>query len=426
MDFDEIMKQAGEMKQKQMRDKRREWEATAEFIKNTIAYDKDETYLRLRASGSARERIAHAEPAKAAGNSFYAEGKYSKALDKYTEAAAVFRYWVRSMHGKEQNLTGYKDDVDMEGGDAVDARRFLVSVYLNAAACLLKKNTRNSPGETVWTCTEVLDMDDACVKAYYRRAMAYVQMDSSATLELAVKDLTRASRLAPGDRDVRAALQKHRVAYEAQNAKDKKTYGGMFASSDGLYTRNEREEMRKPAPAPRDPLAGVSDEEFKARARAAGIDLDNPKVRREMEGRARARHDETMRAKAREMRIDLDDPEVRRALEMLEEERRLRAESDGDATVVMPAWRRWMLRAFDKDRMVNVQNVMYAFIAVSILQHSLLGNLSDGFYGVCMLTFRVPFPPQVNVALRVYSVVREVAPGSSRFDPFADDGFDEF
>ena len=73
MDFDEIMKQAGEMKQKQMRDKRREWEATAEFIKNTIAYDNDETYLRLRASGSARERIAHAEPAKAAGNSFYTE-----------------------------------------------------------------------------------------------------------------------------------------------------------------------------------------------------------------------------------------------------------------------------------------------------------------------------------------------------------------
>ena len=268
-------------------------------------------------------------------------------------------------------------------------------------------------------------MDDACVKAYYRRAMAYIQMDSSATLELAVNDLTRASRLAPGDRDVRSALQKHRAAYEAQNAKDKKTYGGMFASSDGLYTENEREEMRKPGPTLRDPLAGVSDEEFKARARAAGIDLDNPKVRREMEGRAKARHEETMRTKAREMGIDLDDPEVRRALEMLEEERRLRAELGGDTTVATPGWRRWMLRAFDKDRMLNVQNVMYAFIAVSILQCSLLGNLSDCFYGVCMLTIRVPFPPQVNVALRVYSVVNEVAPGSSRFDPFADDEFDE-
>ena len=146
MDFDEIMKQAGEMKQKQMRDKRREWEATAEFIKNTIAYDNDETYLRLRASGSARERIAHAEPAKAAGNSFYTEGKYSKALDKYTEAAAVFRYWVRSMHGKEQNLTGYKDDDAMEGRDAVDARRFS-SPYTSTPRRVCSRKTRETPRE---------------------------------------------------------------------------------------------------------------------------------------------------------------------------------------------------------------------------------------------------------------------------------------
>ena len=59
----------------------------------------------------------------------------------------MFRYWVRSMHGKEQNLTGCKDDDAMEGKDAVDARRFLVSVYLNAAACLLKKKHAKLPRE---------------------------------------------------------------------------------------------------------------------------------------------------------------------------------------------------------------------------------------------------------------------------------------
>ena len=259
-------------------------------------------------------------------------------------------------------------------------------------------------------------MDDACVKAYYRRAMAYIQMDSSAALELAVNDLTRAARLAPGDRDVRSALQKHRAAYEAQNAKDKKTYGGMFASSDGLYTENEREEMQARADS-EGSAAGVSDEEFKARARAAGIDLDNPKVRREMEGRAKARHEETMRTKAREMGIDLDDPEVRRALEMLEEERRLRAELGGDTTVATPGWRRDVgcFCAFDKDRMLNVQNVMYAFIAVSILQCSLLGNLSDCYYGVCMLTIRVPFPTSGKCGASCLSVVNEVAPGSEPF-----------
>ena len=39
MNFDEIVKRAGEVKQAQMRDKRRNWEATAEFVKNTIAHD---------------------------------------------------------------------------------------------------------------------------------------------------------------------------------------------------------------------------------------------------------------------------------------------------------------------------------------------------------------------------------------------------
>ena len=37
MSFDDMLKQAGEIKQRQMRDKRRAWEATAEFMKNTIA-----------------------------------------------------------------------------------------------------------------------------------------------------------------------------------------------------------------------------------------------------------------------------------------------------------------------------------------------------------------------------------------------------
>jgi hypothetical protein len=67
--------------------------------------------------------------------------------------------------------------------------------------------------------------------------MGYVAMDSSTTLELAVKDLTRAAQLAPGDKAVKLALKKYHADYSVQNNKDKKTYGGMFASSDGLYSK---------------------------------------------------------------------------------------------------------------------------------------------------------------------------------------------
>lgn len=105
------------------------------------------------------------------------------------------------MIGREQNLVCYKDDEKCkEAGDRQKAQKFICSVLLNAAACLIKMQTPAGPREVIWTCTEVLELDNSCVKAYYRRAMAYVHMDSSTTLELAVKDLTKAAQLAPGDK----------------------------------------------------------------------------------------------------------------------------------------------------------------------------------------------------------------------------------
>ena len=60
-----------------------------------------------------------------------------------------------------------------------------------------------------------------------------------------------------------------------QNAKDKKTYGGMFASNNGLYSEKEHEEIKKaPPPAEEDDaVKNMSDAELKARAKAVGIDL---------------------------------------------------------------------------------------------------------------------------------------------------------
>ena len=168
--------------------------------------------------------------------------------------------------------------------------------------------------------------------------MARVQMDTAAALETAVADLKRASALAPNDATVRAALETHRAACDAQRKKDKKTYGVMFAADATLYSAEETETAtetaaaKKPsAPAPADPFEGMSEEEFKARARSSGIDLDDPAVRREMEGRARARMLERRRreerAKAEELGIDLDDPEVKRVLELLDREERRKAEA---------------------------------------------------------------------------------------------------
>ena len=291
MDFEELMKQAGEVKQRQMKDKRRAWESTAEFVKNTIAHDASEEYAKVRASKSVKEKIEFAAAAKAEGNALFAEAQYTKAMLKYTQAVAVFRYWIRKTVGKDQELLCFKDDETLAGDERREACAFLASVYLNAAACmlkLLKLHMRTSADEVVWTCSEVIEMDAENAKAYYRRAMAYVEMESSASLELAVRDLTKASAFAPRDAVVRAALQKHKTELEAQNVKDKKTYGGMFRSRDGLYTEAERAKMRAPAgPSDLSPAEtlfpdGLSDAELKRRALANGLDLDDPKVMKKL------------------------------------------------------------------------------------------------------------------------------------------------
>ena len=74
--------------------------------------------------------------------------------------------------------------------------------------------------------------------------------------------------------DVRVALKKYHAEYSVQNAKDKKTYGGMFASNEGLYSKREQEEMKK-APPSRENKAtiDISDAELRARAKAMGINL---------------------------------------------------------------------------------------------------------------------------------------------------------
>ena len=58
--------------------------------------------------------------------------------------------------------------------------------------------------------------------------------DTSHTLELAVRDLTRANLLAPNDATIRHALHVHRSSHVTQRAKDKAAYGGVFNSRDGL------------------------------------------------------------------------------------------------------------------------------------------------------------------------------------------------
>jgi len=377
--FDDILRKASEIKTAQMKDKRRAWEASPEFMKNTMTFDKDESYVAMRKSASVAEKIAFAAPIKEEGNELFAKGKYAQAMAKYTAAVAVFRYWNREQSGREQNIVKYYDDEAIADPDDRDAARNLIrSVYLNAAQCMRKGNLADGPTEIIWTCTEVLDIDPSSAKAHYVRALARAELDDSASLELAVKDLARANALAPNDRAVRDAMRTHGAAHAAQTAKDRAAYGAVFGSrnKEGLYANlGDVHAERASASAgagtsgggsdgDADPalraLQNMSEEELRARCKAMGLDLDNPRVVKELGKRAKARKEEELKAKAREMGIDLGDPSVRKMLELLEKEER-----GAEELSRLPAWRRWIYHSFDGARWLNVQNAMYAALAVS-------------------------------------------------------------
>ncbi len=67
-----------------------------------------------------------------------------------------------------------------------------------------------------------------------------------------------------------------------------------------------------------DPMAKMSDQEVMAMAKRAGIDLEDPRVVKELEARAQARRDEDLKRKAEELGIDLNDPQVKQMLEEMQ------------------------------------------------------------------------------------------------------------
>jgi len=83
----------------------------------------------------------------------------------------------------------------------------LISVLLNKAACFVQLGADYAP-RTVKACSKVLEIDENNVKAYYRRAQAWGQMNNS---EAAVEDLEDADRLEKGKNpEVAKALRFHR------------------------------------------------------------------------------------------------------------------------------------------------------------------------------------------------------------------------
>jgi len=361
-DFNSIMQKAAEMKGAQLKEKRREWEAAPEWYKNTMSHERQGEVMESRKK-SFEERIELAEKNKVEGNQFYTDGKFKKALDAYVKSIAAFRYFAREEKG--EMIRQVFEDETLNGEEKMRAHALLVSAFLNTAQCCIKARM---PLDGVFACDQALRIDPQNAKAYYRRGIAQIAgEDTSTSLEKGVKDLTRAYQLSPDDPAIKAALKQHGQELAEQTRKDKKVFGGMFNNGE-LYSRAEQERIQKNMPLdPKNADPALQDEDLKRRAKAAGIDLDDPKVRAKLEKQYEARREAEMREKAKEMGIDLEDPAVQKMLELMEKEKELEEmRKNGEFPEEQSLWRKVLMRALSKNSIFNLQNIVYLMIAMNV------------------------------------------------------------
>ncbi|KAG5098806.1 hypothetical protein JHK82_048660 [Glycine max] len=155
---------------------------------------------------NSKEKIEVAGRMKEEGNVLFKVGNYQRAGKKYEKAA---------------------DFVDEDGSFGFDeqkqAQTLKVSCWLNSAACSLKLN--DFPG-AIKLCSQVLDVEFCNVKAFYRRAQAYIE---TGDYLLADVDIKKALVVDPQNRDVKVIQKKLKQLQADSDKKDAKLYENMLA-----------------------------------------------------------------------------------------------------------------------------------------------------------------------------------------------------
>jgi len=139
---------------------------------------------------------------KGLGNEAFKAGEYKKAVDKYEKALR------------------YIDQGGFAGEDHV--KEATLSCHLNCAMCFLKLN---NPDSCRKKCNDALGLDEANVKALFRRGCANLQLGDA---DKAEADLKSAEAKAPEDAAIKKELLKVAAYRKQQAGKEKALAKKMF------------------------------------------------------------------------------------------------------------------------------------------------------------------------------------------------------
>ncbi len=146
---------------------------------------------------------------KNAGNQFYKEKNFPKAIEKYKKACRYISHLRDSMGSTEE-----------EEEEAI--RKVEVPCCLNiAAACIADKKWDEAKTE----CDKVLEIQEENVKALFRRGQCHL---GKKDYDLALGDFNKARQLEPTDKGIVNEIAKTKKAKMEYAQKEKKMYSKMF------------------------------------------------------------------------------------------------------------------------------------------------------------------------------------------------------
>eukprot|EP00484_Ammonia_sp_Unknown_P001243 CAMPEP_0197024284 /NCGR_PEP_ID=MMETSP1384-20130603/4866_1 /TAXON_ID=29189 /ORGANISM="Ammonia sp." /LENGTH=319 /DNA_ID=CAMNT_0042452645 /DNA_START=39 /DNA_END=998 /DNA_ORIENTATION=+ len=233
LDLSKVFEVASKLKSAQLNKIRKEYDNSPPFIKATQVYaERCNEWKDL----SIEDKLSNCQTFKDKGNKCFNQKDYTNALNHYSHAISIFRYFEKKdERGEHLELKDYISDgytIDASSiqfwGDANNyqqAKTLLISLLSNCAAvCLALREHAN----VVWCCESVLKYDECNVKALYRLCQSHQQLDTTYDLECALKYIGKAKKIDARNKAVVAKWHEIKQILRKQNQKDQSRFHGLF------------------------------------------------------------------------------------------------------------------------------------------------------------------------------------------------------
>ncbi|KAG1700815.1 hypothetical protein DVH05_011702 [Phytophthora capsici] len=165
-------------------------------------------------------KLTRATEYRVRGNEAFKKESYRSAVKLYERALA----WLEPPTSRSE--VALDEKIEYSAGELQQVNPVAVACYANMATCYSKLDGDGDVDRCVAAASKALELDDAHVKARYRRSQAYLM---SKKFDLAVADLNKLRELEPGNKLFRSAFTRAQTAKTQFRKKQQSAFANLFA-----------------------------------------------------------------------------------------------------------------------------------------------------------------------------------------------------